>query len=134
MEIEMKADLRSCIPTASDGAQLIIAKKKKITINFTLCSQGASRGEQEYYQNMSMRLTHLQRMLLNADFIPGHHTLSTQLGTESCIAKIQNRNDFFKINTLMYLHVDTQGAFVVFLFSAFWTSIVDSKQAELVFS
>lgn len=34
----------------------------------------------------------------------------------------------------MYLNVDTQGAFVVFLFSAFWTSIVDSEQAEFVFS
>lgn len=95
METVMKADFRSCISTASDRAQLIIAKKKKVTINFTLRSQGASRGEQEYYQNMSMRLTHLQRMLLNADFIPGHHTLSTQLGTESCIAEIQNRKDIF---------------------------------------
>lgn len=67
--------------------------------------------------------------------IPGHYTPSTQLRIESCIAKIQNRNNFFpKINTLMYLHVDTQEAFVVFLFSAFLTSFVNSKQAEFVFS
>lgn len=34
----------------------------------------------------------------------------------------------------MYLHVDTQEAFVVFLFSAFLISFVNSKQAEFVFS
>lgn len=117
METVMKADLRSCIPTASDRAQLIIAKEK-VTINFTLCSQGASRGEQDYYQNMSMRLTHLQRMLLNADFIPGHHTLSTQLGTESCIAKIQNRNNSLQdkyINVLACGH--SRGFCCIFVFS-----------------
>lgn len=72
IETVMKADLRSCISTASDRAQLIIEKKKNI--NFTLCSQGASRGKQEYYQNVSMQLTHLQRMLLNADYPRSPHT------------------------------------------------------------
>lgn len=130
VETVMKANLRSCISTASDRAQLIIAKK--ITINFTLCSQGASsRGKQKYYQNVSMQLTHLQRMLLNTDFIPGHHTPSSEL--RAVLLRYRTETIFSKINALMYLLVDMQGVLLCFCFQPFLLVLLTPNKLSLFF-
>lgn len=132
IETVMKADLRSCISTASDRAQLIIGKKKHQF--HPLQSRGQQRkagilSECEHAAHSSAE----DAIKCRLSQVTTHPAPSSELRA----VMLRYRTEiilFPKINTLMYLHVDTQEAFVVFLFSAFLTSFVNSKLAEFVFS